>query len=97
MTISHRWDNAKTPRLSATGTNRGEGRFEIEVLKAGIQIGQLQFVVFEDAIRIARACGLRYIWIDSLCIIQDMSSQGMNPDWEIEAPKMGDIYAGGQL
>jgi hypothetical protein len=31
--------------------------------------------------------GLRYIWIDSLCIVQDVAA-----DWEREAPLMGMIY-----
>ncbi|KAM0318573.1 hypothetical protein ACHAO8_001664 [Botrytis cinerea] len=30
---------------------------------------------FQDAIRISRALGIEYIWIDSLCIIQDSSSE----------------------
>jgi hypothetical protein len=28
-----------------------------------------------------------YIWIDSLCIIQDQQE-----DWQIESSKMGDVY-----
>jgi hypothetical protein len=34
--------------------------------------------------------GLRYIWIDSLCIIQDSAR-----DWETESFKMGSIYENG--
>lgn len=33
--------------------------------------------VFQEAIKVTREFGVRYIWIDSLCIIQDSSS-----DWE---------------
>ena len=36
--------------------------------------------------------GLRYIWIDSLCIIQDSPQ-----DWQQEAPRMRDIYSGSYL
>ncbi|KAF2869208.1 heterokaryon incompatibility protein-domain-containing protein [Massariosphaeria phaeospora] len=36
---------------------------------------------------ITRKLGVRYLWIDSLCIIQDCTS-----DWEKESPKMCDIY-----
>ena len=43
---------------------------------------------FQEAIAITRALGIQYIWIDSLCIIQDDIS-----DWEIEAGKMGMIYS----
>ncbi|KAH8802622.1 heterokaryon incompatibility protein-domain-containing protein [Xylogone sp. PMI_703] len=42
---------------------------------------------FQDAVSIARKLDLQYIWIDSLCIIQDSKK-----DWEIESSKMGDIY-----
>ncbi|KAK9772239.1 putative Heterokaryon incompatibility domain-containing protein [Seiridium cardinale] len=42
---------------------------------------------FMQAIEVARHLGIRYIWIDSLCIIQHNSD-----DWEEEAPMMRDIY-----
>jgi hypothetical protein len=42
---------------------------------------------FNDAIRITRELGLRYIWIDSLCIIQDSPE-----DWEKEASLMHTVY-----
>ncbi|KAF1358180.1 HET-domain-containing protein, partial [Lizonia empirigonia] len=43
---------------------------------------------FRDTIDFVRALGIRYLWIDSLCIIQD------DPlDWDRESAKMADIYA----
>lgn len=42
---------------------------------------------FQDALKITYKLGLRYIWIDSLCIIQDSLA-----DWEIESQKMASIY-----
>ena len=42
---------------------------------------------FQDAVLITRKLGYRYLWIDSLCIIQDSAS-----DWQIESVKMADIY-----
>lgn len=46
---------------------------------------------FEEAITIARKSqswfGVEYIWIDSLCIIQD-SEKG----WQTEAARMGEVY-----
>ncbi|KAF2245985.1 HET-domain-containing protein [Trematosphaeria pertusa] len=42
---------------------------------------------FKDAIRFCLMLGIRYIWVDSLCIIQDDEK-----DWEIESSKMADIY-----
>jgi hypothetical protein len=42
---------------------------------------------FQDAIRVTRELGKRYLWIDSLCIIQ-----GEGGDWEIEAKKMETVF-----
>ncbi|KAK1622291.1 heterokaryon incompatibility protein-domain-containing protein, partial [Colletotrichum phormii] len=44
---------------------------------------------FRHAIRLVRSLGIRYLWIDSLCIIQDAQAE-----WELEASRMGDFYAG---
>jgi hypothetical protein len=43
---------------------------------------------FQDAIDLTRRLGLQYIWIDSLCIIQDSVE-----DWQIESAKMASIYS----
>ena len=43
--------------------------------------------VFKDAITYTQTMGGKYIWIDSLCIIQDDQA-----DWELESAKMADIY-----
>jgi hypothetical protein len=40
-----------------------------------------------DAILVTREIGFRYLWADSLCIIQDSEE-----DWEQEALRMGEIY-----
>ncbi|KAJ4299158.1 hypothetical protein N0V90_004402 [Kalmusia sp. IMI 367209] len=42
---------------------------------------------FQDAIVFARELGLSYIWIDSLCIVQDDPD-----DWQREAARMASIY-----
>ncbi|MCJ1318297.1 hypothetical protein MMC15_003625 [Xylographa vitiligo] len=42
---------------------------------------------FQDAVRLTLYLGQKYMWIDSLCIVQDDQS-----DWANEAAKMGDIY-----
>ncbi|EPE36489.1 hypothetical protein GLAREA_08652 [Glarea lozoyensis ATCC 20868] len=43
---------------------------------------------FRDAIRVTRELGQRYIWIDSLCIIQDDLD-----DWRREASTMERVYS----
>lgn len=40
-----------------------------------------------DAVQITRGLGIRYIWIDALCIVQDDPK-----DWDREAMQMKDIY-----
>jgi hypothetical protein len=40
-----------------------------------------------DAVIVTRRLGARYIWIDSLCIVQDDPG-----DWAAEAAKMGGVY-----
>ena len=42
---------------------------------------------YQDAIVITRWLGIQYIWIDSLCIIQDDSA-----DWERQSSRMAAIY-----
>ncbi|KAF5547642.1 het domain-containing protein [Fusarium napiforme] len=44
---------------------------------------------FRDAVKVSRKFGVRYLWIDSLCIIQ-----GDFADWEREASQMADVYHG---
>lgn len=41
-----------------------------------------------DAVHVTRQLGVQYLWIDSLCIIQDSAD-----DWEREASNMAEIYA----
>lgn len=47
---------------------------------------------FQDAIKATRQLGERYIWIDSLCIVQDDPQ-----DWEVEAARMPSIYGSATL
>jgi hypothetical protein len=45
-----------------------------------------------DAIIITRHLGVKYLWIDALCIKQDSQE-----DWVVEAAKMREVYAGALL
>ena len=42
---------------------------------------------FRDAVIVSRKLGIRYLWIDALCILQDSAA-----DWAAECARMGDIY-----
>jgi hypothetical protein len=77
VSLSHCWGKfqmIKTERAS------------LSLRKRGITWSSLP-PTFQDAITFVRNLGLRYIWIDSLCIIQDDKA-----DWEIESAKMAQIY-----
>ena len=43
----------------------------------------------QDCIYIVNQLGIRYVWIDSICIIQDSAA-----DWVLESSQMTDIYGG---
>lgn len=47
---------------------------------------------FRDAITFTRTLGFRYVWIDSLCIVQDDAK-----DWKIESSNMASVYNNGHL
>jgi hypothetical protein len=43
--------------------------------------------LFQDAVTATRSLGYRYLWIDSLCIIQDSTE-----DWQRECSRMVEVY-----
>jgi hypothetical protein len=47
---------------------------------------------FQEAITVTVYLGLKYLWIDSLCIIQDDAD-----DWKIQAAQMCNIYQGSYI
>ena len=44
-------------------------------------------MTFQDAVKVTRELGKRYLWIDSLCIIQDSEE-----DWKKESRKMENVF-----
>lgn len=48
--------------------------------------------VFQDAIHVSFELGISYLWIDSLCIIQDSEE-----DWAHESKRMGGVYSNGEF
>ncbi|KAF2688490.1 HET-domain-containing protein, partial [Lentithecium fluviatile CBS 122367] len=75
--LSHSWGGHQ-PLQTTTAT--------LEERKKGIQWKDLPRT-FQDAVSFTRRLNLRYIWIDSLCIIQDDGD-----DWAAESALMADIY-----
>ena len=58
----------------------------VSTLQQAIPISQLS-KTFKDAMEVTKRLRVRYIWIDSLCIIQDSPE-----DWQYEASRMGKVY-----
>ena len=54
--------------------------------QAGIPMSTLPRT-FAEAVSVVRETGLQFLWIDSLCIVQNSTT-----DWEVESSKMGDYY-----
>lgn len=77
-TLSHRWGTL-TGHVT-TKENLAKRLQELDVRNLP--------ELFVDAIRVCQVTGLRYLWIDSLCILQNSPE-----DWERESKLMGNIYA----
>lgn len=82
VALSHCWGKVHLFRLLAST--------EAE-LRAGYPISQLP-KTFREAIQVCRWLDHRYIWIDSLCIIQDSAQ-----DWQIESQTMKRVYGQGAI
>lgn len=78
-TLSYCWGGS----LSMTTTKANKREHET----TGIDVHNMP-ATFQDAIYIARKLGIRYIWIDALCIVQDDQD-----DWEAESVAMCDVFA----
>jgi hypothetical protein len=61
-------------------------RENLNARKEGIRFGELP-ETFQDAVTVTRGLGLKYLWIDALCIIQDDQD-----DWGKESGNMAAIY-----
>jgi hypothetical protein len=77
MTLSHCW-GSKQPLVTTITTLEQRCRV--------IPMASLPDL-YRDAVIITRKLGIQYLWIDSLCILQDCKD-----DWSKEAAVMGDVY-----
>lgn len=81
-TLSHCWGSKKY--LCLTKNN-------LDTFLLAIPVHELSQTVV-DAIWVARSLGFAYLWIDTLCIIQDDLQ-----DWAWEASAMSFVYSGADL
>ncbi|KAI0470871.1 heterokaryon incompatibility protein-domain-containing protein [Xylariaceae sp. FL0804] len=63
----------------------------LALLRDGIDEARLT-QTHREALAVTRALGLRYLWIDSLCI-----NRGDPADWAAESRRMGRVYGGAAL
>lgn len=83
-TLSYCWgDQRQSHQLPMQTTQDNHGTHN----ETGISIQSMP-QTFQDAISVARKLKIPYLWIDALCIIQDLIK-----DWETESVKMCDIFA----
>jgi hypothetical protein len=78
-TLSHCWGGYMPVRLEEKA---------LQAFSDGIDITSLPRT-FREAIGLTKALGLNYLWIDSLCIIQDSPD-----DWAHECTRMSSVYMG---
>jgi hypothetical protein len=80
VALSHMWGSpTQAPPLRTLTSNLNQMRLGIEMWRLPKN--------FAQAVEVTRQLGLRYVWIDSLCIIQDSGA-----DWQSEAKTMHQVY-----
>lgn len=84
VALSHCWGGAQHPPPKTSKDNVADQLNHIPWSKIP--------KTFADAMKVTRELGLRYIWIDSLCILQ-----GDAEDWRRESRRMGSVYEGAYL
>jgi hypothetical protein len=78
LTLSHCWGKLRFFTLTSQ---------TLPQLLNGVDVSMLPRT-FQDAVSMALFLGFEYLWIDSLCIMQDSIE-----DWRVESALMGDIYS----
>ncbi|PMD66958.1 HET-domain-containing protein [Hyaloscypha bicolor E] len=76
--LSHCWGKSRNKHLTTMAN--------LKANRASIPLDQLPRTM-QDAITVTRKFGIRYLWIDSLCIVQDSIE-----DWSHEAAQMASTY-----
>ncbi|CAO2648263.1 Nn.00g075300.m01.CDS01 [Neocucurbitaria sp. VM-36] len=80
FTLSHRWGTGSPVKL----LNENLQQFLLSIPWTSFSH------TFQDAMTVTKKFGFRYIWIGSLCIIQNNAE-----DWLKESATMSDVYEGG--
>jgi len=81
LALSHRWGPPQDHQTFCTYTTN------ILQFRERIPVSDLPRT-FGDAVNVTRGLGVRYLWIDSLCIIQDDPH-----DWNVESKLMEQVFS----
>jgi hypothetical protein len=79
VALSHCWGGASIIQTTMSLLEEFQQHIKYEHLSKTIQ----------DAVHVTRELGIRYLWVDSLCIVQDDDK-----DWYREAKTMASVYEG---
>lgn len=79
IALSHRWGSTTESVTKTTKAN-------LDSRLRGFPVTDLP-QTFLDAVEVTRSLRIKYLWIDSLCIVQDDED-----DWNTESDKMGELY-----
>ncbi|KAH4854172.1 hypothetical protein HBI38_096270 [Parastagonospora nodorum] len=82
VALSYCWGSSEQSKTLKNNVGVRKGRIPVTELPRTLQ----------DSIRMTQTLGIQYLWIDSLCIIQDDEH-----DWALESSKMADIYSNAWL
>ncbi|KAF3012846.1 hypothetical protein E8E14_010357 [Neopestalotiopsis sp. 37M] len=86
IALSYCWGRGSTLRLQSDN---------IEALHKSINIRSLPQTI-QDAISLVRFLGIRYLWVDALCIMQGQDEAAV-ADWTRESRLMHKVYGGAWL
>lgn len=82
LTLSHCWGKAPLSKLLVSNLDAYKEEIPLEKLPK----------TFLDSVSLTRRLGMRFIWIDALCILQDSKA-----DWKQESRIMGQVYSNSHL
>jgi hypothetical protein len=81
IALSHRWAGSKPLKTTLDNLQSHQEELPKDIAPT-----------FRDAMEVTRQLGFQYLWIDSLCIIQDDAEE-----WRRESRIMGDIFSGASV
>ncbi|KAH7063883.1 heterokaryon incompatibility protein-domain-containing protein [Paraphoma chrysanthemicola] len=76
--LSYCWGSSEQPTTTKANLSARSTGLQTSILPKTLQ----------DAIFITKGLGLKYIWIDSICIVQDDENE-----WAVQASRMASIYS----